>query len=228
MFSPFTSHLGTNYCPRDEEIPRIKNLLIKPSVRLTRLNDEIAGLRMALDRLIEEHNALSAYVDSHKALLSPIRRLPLDVIEEIFMFCVPYGMSATEGPLLLGGICRSWRAISISMPRLWSYIHVVSPSWYLSLPERGQYDARFGKWLNVCTRRAGSLLLSISLADRVISAETLRVLVSLASRWGSIRFVLPLLLLQRLSDSLVETDVPLLRDIDLTIFPPRLKSCDSQ
>jgi hypothetical protein len=32
---------------------------------------------------------LGAYVDTHKALISPARRLPLDIIEEIFVACLP-------------------------------------------------------------------------------------------------------------------------------------------
>ncbi|KAJ6544214.1 hypothetical protein B0H19DRAFT_898859, partial [Mycena capillaripes] len=123
MASHFAPQLGTNYCPKDKEVLEIKALLVKPSHRLKRLDDEIADLQKAIDKLAEERNSLSAYVDAHKALISPARRLPLDIIQEIFIACLPThrncAMSASEAPVLLGRICSSWRAISLSTPRLW-------------------------------------------------------------------------------------------------------------
>ncbi|KAJ6581969.1 hypothetical protein B0H19DRAFT_893223, partial [Mycena capillaripes] len=123
MSSPFAARLGTNYCPKDEEILEIKTLLIEPYLRLKRLDDEIADLQRAIDKLAEERDGLGVFVEGHKALLSPVRRLPLDVIQEIFIACIPTHrncvMSASEAPVLLGRICSSWRAISLSMPRLW-------------------------------------------------------------------------------------------------------------
>ncbi|KAJ7697841.1 hypothetical protein B0H17DRAFT_912889, partial [Mycena rosella] len=121
--SPFISKLGTNYCPEDAEIAAIRILLGEPTRRLLDLDDEIAGLRKALDKLTKVRAGLSAYVDAHRALISPLRRLPIDIIEEIFMACLPTHrncvMSAMEAPVLLGRICSSWRALSLSTPRLW-------------------------------------------------------------------------------------------------------------
>ncbi|KAJ7442985.1 hypothetical protein FB451DRAFT_1376817 [Mycena latifolia] len=89
MSSPFTSKLGTNYCPQDAEIAQIQTLLIQPTLRLKRLDDEIAVLQKALDKLTEERTGIGAYVDAHKALISTVRRLPLDVVQEIFTACIP-------------------------------------------------------------------------------------------------------------------------------------------
>ncbi|KAJ7252099.1 hypothetical protein B0H12DRAFT_966255, partial [Mycena haematopus] len=123
MSSPFASRLGTNYCPADEESAQIQGLLVEPCLRLKQLDDEIAVIRKALDTLTEEHDTIADYVAAHKALLSPVRRLPLDVIEGIFIACLPTHrncvMSATEAPVILGRICSSWRTISLSTPRLW-------------------------------------------------------------------------------------------------------------
>ncbi|KAJ7432577.1 hypothetical protein FB451DRAFT_1316378 [Mycena latifolia] len=69
MSPPFTSKLGTNYCPRDEEIAEIKALLIEPTLRLADLDHRIADLQKALDKLVDEHARISAYVDGYKALI---------------------------------------------------------------------------------------------------------------------------------------------------------------
>ncbi|KAJ7480606.1 hypothetical protein FB451DRAFT_1030980, partial [Mycena latifolia] len=94
------------------------------------LDDEIANLQKALDKLADERARLSTYVDGHRALISPARRLPLDIIE-IFLACLPMHrncvMSAVEAPVLLGRICSAWRAISFSIPCLWSRLNIVEP-----------------------------------------------------------------------------------------------------
>ncbi|KAJ6557851.1 hypothetical protein B0H19DRAFT_906207, partial [Mycena capillaripes] len=123
MSSPFAHRLETNYFPDDEEVLEIQGLLVEPTLRLKRLDDEIADLQKAIDKLAEERNSLGAYVAAHKALISPVRRLPLDIIQEIFIACLPTHrycvMSASEAPILLGRICSAWRAISFSTPQLW-------------------------------------------------------------------------------------------------------------
>ncbi|KAJ7699006.1 hypothetical protein B0H17DRAFT_863976, partial [Mycena rosella] len=123
MSSPFALKLGTNHCPEDEEIAQIRALLTEPAIRLKSLDDEISKLQVVLDRMKEERSRLGTYVEGHRALISLARRLPLDIIQEIFLACIPTHrncvMSATEAPVLLGRICSSWRSISLSTPRLW-------------------------------------------------------------------------------------------------------------
>ncbi|KAF8138062.1 hypothetical protein K438DRAFT_1427370, partial [Mycena galopus ATCC 62051] len=71
---------------------------------------------------------IQAYIDSNKALISHPRRLPPDIVREIFVACLPVHrnavMSAQEAPLLLGRICSAWRAITLYTPRLWASLHV--------------------------------------------------------------------------------------------------------
>ncbi|KAJ7030116.1 hypothetical protein C8F04DRAFT_918377, partial [Mycena alexandri] len=99
--------------------------------RLKRLDDKIADLQKTTDSLTDEHASVRSFVDAHDALLSPLRRLRLDVIQEMIVACLPTHrncvMSAVEAPLLLGRICSAWRAISLSTPRLWARLHIVEP-----------------------------------------------------------------------------------------------------
>ncbi|KAJ7875676.1 hypothetical protein B0H13DRAFT_1006898 [Mycena leptocephala] len=100
MASPFAPQLGTNYCPTDDEVGEIKAFLIEPTLRLKRLDDEISDLQRAIDKLRAERESLGADVKAHRALISPVRRLPLDIIQEIFIACLPTHrncvMSASE------------------------------------------------------------------------------------------------------------------------------------
>ncbi|KAF8213658.1 hypothetical protein K438DRAFT_1547607, partial [Mycena galopus ATCC 62051] len=127
MASPFLLRLGTNYCPTDDEVVDIKDFLVEPTLRLKELGDKIAELQQTIDKLAEERDGIRTYVEAHKALISPVRRLPLDIMQEIFIACLPTHrncvMSASEAPVLLGRICSSWRALSLSTPRLWASLH---------------------------------------------------------------------------------------------------------
>ncbi|KAJ7634616.1 hypothetical protein FB45DRAFT_470590 [Roridomyces roridus] len=129
MDSPFTSKLGTNYCPTAEDAVEIQAFLAQPLRQMECLDRKIAELQHALNKLLEEREGLGSIVQSHEALLSPIRRMPADMMQEIFLACLPTHrncvMDAREAPLLLGRICSAWRALSLATPRLWASLHIV-------------------------------------------------------------------------------------------------------
>ncbi|KAJ7466897.1 hypothetical protein FB451DRAFT_1178162 [Mycena latifolia] len=207
--SPFASKLGRSYCPKDEEVG-IKSLLVHPSLQLERL-DEIADMQKAIDKLKEhwQRDSLAVYMEGYKALISLVRRLPLDIVQAIFMACIPTRncvMSAREAPVLLGRICNAWRGISLSTPRL-------------KLAQRLETTKT---WLG----RSGHCALSISLESGVRYSRLLeesaspytdlflQALIPFASHWQHIHFTIPSTVLQSLSH-LAETDVPMLKSVAL-------------
>ncbi|KAJ7162273.1 hypothetical protein C8R46DRAFT_955222 [Mycena filopes] len=233
MSSPFASKLGTNYCPKDEERVEIESLLVEPTLRLSRLDEEIVDLQKAIDKLAAERETLGAFVDAHKALMSPTRRLPLDVLEAIFIACLPTHrncvMSASEAPVLLGRICSDWRAISLSTPRLWASLHIVIP------PSDDRLTRSFvaetvalrltttETWL----ARSGQRPLSISLFDSrssppptlgppAINSPFLRLLVQFAPRWQHILLDVPAAVLGEIRH-LTGTDVPMLESLTINM-----------
>ncbi|ESK84144.1 hypothetical protein Moror_17013 [Moniliophthora roreri MCA 2997] len=118
------SHFGTNYAPSPQEVSDIRTLLIEPEKTLQALEKEIA-------RLQAQREKLKSFIDNHHALLSPIRRVHTDIMREIFENCLLQDhlpiRSLREAPLLLTGICRTWREVAISMPRLWNRLHITVP-----------------------------------------------------------------------------------------------------
>ncbi|KAF7376871.1 F-box domain-containing protein [Mycena sanguinolenta] len=231
MASPFVSRLGTNYCPTDEEILEINALLVEPILRLKGLDDEITKFQKSIDQLAEERSRVAAYVEGHRALISPVRRLPLDVIQELFVACLPTHrncvMNASEVPLLLGRVCNSWRAISLSTPRLWSSLHVVEPLWSPDDPSSALLEDKVARRLEITQTwlgRSGQCPLSISLQSapegisptsspspsaRARSTRFMETLLSFAPRWQHIQFTSPLSLLSEVM-SHFEAEVPLL------------------
>ena len=143
--SPYASNLHTNYTPTDSEILQIKQFLTEPLKRLSSLDAEIDRVQSILNELHRERCALSDEIEAHRALISPIRQLPLDVLGEIFVHCLPEGrnavMSSQEAPILLGHICSAWRSIALSTPWLWSSLHIPTPT-PTQIIETGQVPAQ--------------------------------------------------------------------------------------
>ncbi|KAJ7037446.1 hypothetical protein C8F04DRAFT_1092504 [Mycena alexandri] len=226
MISPFASKLGTNYCPSDEEVLEIQRLLVQPLSRLKGIDDKISELQKAIDELAEERDSVSTYVEAHEALLSPLRRLPLDIIQEMFIACLPTHrncvMSAVEAPVLLGRICSLWRTVSLSTPRLWARLHIAEPKQPGQTPT---YEAQYAQqvantiaWLG----RSGICPLSISLEGSQYPPSSaagsvspfVEVIVSHASRWQHIAITASSLALDTVF-SLTDNDVPLLETLEI-------------
>ncbi|KAJ7650759.1 hypothetical protein FB45DRAFT_1018142 [Roridomyces roridus] len=118
--SPFQEHLYTNYIPTDDEMDQIR-------ADLPQHEAELVSLNKLIRELTARHNGIKAHIDSHRALISYARRLPQDIIEEIFLACLPTEgcpkLNSREAPLILGHICGLWRSIAFGMPSLWSSLH---------------------------------------------------------------------------------------------------------
>ncbi|KAJ7080534.1 hypothetical protein C8R44DRAFT_653571, partial [Mycena epipterygia] len=125
--SPFADKLHTNYVPTEPEISEIRNLLVEPADELARVDAQIEEQEVVLSQLKAKRAALEAAIDAHKALTSPIRRVPRDILLEIFFSCLPTAHNAVidphEAPLLLGYICKHWRSVACSTPGIWSSLH---------------------------------------------------------------------------------------------------------
>ncbi|PPQ73309.1 hypothetical protein CVT26_015337 [Gymnopilus dilepis] len=114
--------------PSPALVTEIKRRMTQPILELQRRNEEIEGLTRAMDALGKECDDLEASIADHQTILSPIRRLPPDILHEIFYHCLPTHrnpvMSEREAPILFTVVCRSWRSIALSSPRLWTRVHI--------------------------------------------------------------------------------------------------------
>ncbi|KAK7001868.1 F-box domain-containing protein [Favolaschia claudopus] len=106
--------------------------------RLGDIDAELAELRARVETLSAERKLIAAALDS---VVYPILTLPIEITSEIFThhvdglqdsevaddedsrLCLVELESATSaGPLFLAQICRTWRAIALNMPSLWSRV----------------------------------------------------------------------------------------------------------
>ncbi|KAJ7647980.1 hypothetical protein FB45DRAFT_734246, partial [Roridomyces roridus] len=104
------------------------------SPQITQYDNEIHRLEERLDKLRAERCQLTTYVDACRALFSPVRRLPNELLENIFDMCAPpsaHKLSFSDTPseeltrlakghlLQLSQVCSRWHKIALETPRLW-------------------------------------------------------------------------------------------------------------
>ncbi|KAE9397259.1 hypothetical protein BT96DRAFT_823573, partial [Gymnopus androsaceus JB14] len=126
--SPFVSIIGTNHVPSTAELKSLKAHLVHPEIELSRLETEIDRVQTLLSGLLSEKQKLKDYVEAHRALASPVRQIPPETLAEIFVECLPTApsypvRSLAEAPLILTIICRDWRRVALTTPRLWASLH---------------------------------------------------------------------------------------------------------
>ncbi|KAF8173055.1 hypothetical protein BJ912DRAFT_859623 [Pholiota molesta] len=144
---------------------------------LTRLKKEFVDTRLHLDKL--------------EALLSPIRLLPIEVLGEIFNYCLDdtslEPMSLNSGPLLMTHVCSTWRRIAINKSNLWANIWVTIDN----DEDRGGWPALVKLWIE----RSGQLPLRFHIQETEkhdyahhpdsVFFRVLDVLLPQAHRWKS-------------------------------------------
>lgn len=236
MESPFSGMLKTNYIPLDTEVEQIRQLITGQVEMLLRLEELITHLsdRDLIDDLTQDRDALNEYIQDHHALISGARRMPRDVVEEVFIHCLSADhnarMRSYEAPIKLGRICGSWREICLTCPRLWSSLHVDADS----VPDdKLQLQVEAAEiWLI----RSGARLLSLSFSVRphdyrngplIYESETIQQLMHVFSacsrRWKSLDISMPMSSFSSWSPSLTTVDVPMLEVVKFRLLDPSPK-----
>jgi hypothetical protein len=165
--SPFSAFLRTNYSPTEKERGGIITFCLQPLQDIQDIQTEVRELEMRINDLCIKRQRLQALVDDHQALLSPIRKLPPEVLQIIFVECIdPYPsypvMHPASAPLVLGRVCSGWRQVAYRTPALWNCIHIVIPYDRINSVASGLADLRLQamkEWL----ARSGALPLHLSL-----------------------------------------------------------------
>ncbi|KAJ3515219.1 hypothetical protein NLJ89_g1888 [Agrocybe chaxingu] len=177
LLDRFKAHLGTNYAPTEVEVAELKRILHEPDAQIRALDEQIGQKEAELEELRKRREALVHSTRGPRALLSPIRRIPQDILQEILLACLPGEryptMSADEPPMLLTRISSHWRQVAHRTPRLWDAIHIPAPSTALFIDDpvsdteamANITDKRIGA-VNAWLSRSGACPLSISLWER--------------------------------------------------------------
>ncbi|KAG2156716.1 uncharacterized protein EDB93DRAFT_1246910 [Suillus bovinus] len=141
LHSPILEPLSLSYYPPTSHVPSDKVQTIHAVVtqrksQLAALDDRIELLNHAMEelqviqaRLKEKRAIVQESLKYHEALASPARcLLPSELLGEIFLRCLPQTNyvtpSSNECPMVLTKVCRHWRVVALSTPRLWASLSI--------------------------------------------------------------------------------------------------------
>ncbi|KAG1862097.1 hypothetical protein DFJ58DRAFT_725515 [Suillus subalutaceus] len=131
----FSYRRPTSHVPSDN-IPTIHAVVTQRKSQLAALDNHIDLLNHALEklqgiqaRLKEQRAIVQESLAFHEALVSPAPYLlPSELLGEIFLWCLPQinyiTPSSNECPIVLTRVCRHWRAVALSTPRLWASLSI--------------------------------------------------------------------------------------------------------
>ncbi|KAJ7611681.1 hypothetical protein FB45DRAFT_716777, partial [Roridomyces roridus] len=91
--------------------------------QLERYGPELLRLQGILVSLWQHKARLERYQECCIGFLSPVRRLPAEILQTIFLL----GSESSQTPNVIpvpGQVCRRWRDVVVGTPELWSRISV--------------------------------------------------------------------------------------------------------
>ncbi|KAH7887151.1 hypothetical protein F5I97DRAFT_2021313, partial [Phlebopus sp. FC_14] len=119
-----------NFVARPAEREAIDAIVAERQPQITHLtlSQKLYGVQAKLDALQAELRERKSRVQEsskfHRTLTSAIRRLPPEILGEIFLYCLPEYPYITQchryTPLVLTWVCQRWRSIAMATPQLWS------------------------------------------------------------------------------------------------------------
>lgn len=93
--------------------------------------ETLASLDAEIRDLHSQRDLVAQFIDTHRIIVHPIRRLPTELLRLIFITAIdqtPIQVPLVHDVLPLAftftWVCSRWRAIALTMPQLWSNIHI--------------------------------------------------------------------------------------------------------
>ncbi|KAF7317089.1 F-box domain-containing protein [Mycena chlorophos] len=123
----------SNEPPLDLEIPSLRLLEHDLNEDLALLTEQISAAETRLEQLREQKKVVDSRKSALCGSLSPMRRLPAELLSEIFLWLQPHRsrmrpvfapLNITTEPWPLMHVCRRWRSTASSTSALWSHLSI--------------------------------------------------------------------------------------------------------
>ncbi|KAJ7193909.1 hypothetical protein GGX14DRAFT_587243 [Mycena pura] len=166
--------------PSNLEAAAIQNAVNTAEQNIITVDKEVERLQRALDQLSARRTELEDFRMSHKSAISSLRKLPNEILGEIFLladFCwnEMFKELCYAPKWIVTRVCTGWRAVATSTPSLWAKISVGPWS-------KGRLSDRcFACLLSQQVKWTGEspLVVSYMTGDK----DGLDILLSVADRW---------------------------------------------
>ncbi|KAJ6556635.1 hypothetical protein DFH09DRAFT_1491284 [Mycena vulgaris] len=188
---------------------------------------EMENLQRALVKLVADRDTLRSHLNGCRSVFSPVRRLPAELLVDIFDMCAPPCAGDFIGTetaadeldrlskwylLQISQVCSRWNAVTMGTPRLWSTIVVNLTLWN----ETPASSALFLDRLESSLERGGSYALTLKVAlvgGHPTERPVCEALVKHSRRWRDVH-VINFGSLEHLAG--VKGNLPLLEDLHIT------------
>ncbi|KAJ7306163.1 hypothetical protein DFH08DRAFT_517625 [Mycena albidolilacea] len=122
--SPIPSDLlETNRPPTDPEILDIHGAIDEKRAQKTRLEARIAAVQSLLEKLRVDCDNLDDDIQAHEGTLSPLRRIPIELLSLIFVFASRFKYLEPT-PWTASQVCHLWRTVALSQSSFWATINL--------------------------------------------------------------------------------------------------------
>ncbi|KAK7443165.1 hypothetical protein VKT23_015763 [Stygiomarasmius scandens] len=179
------------YFAQAQSTTHIQQTLLAGQSDLAAYDKEIIRVQAVLDDLYKKREQLVTYLQACKSQLAPIRRLPFELLNKIFLLVYQDSLSkssksASSLPILLSNVCVGWRDVAYATPHIWNQLDVHFPS--LSTHAVGAIRSRLQRSRN--TSLSLNLTGTFSSDTLSVCAEVLEYLLRESHRWQHLHFEL--------------------------------------
>ncbi|KIJ61868.1 hypothetical protein HYDPIDRAFT_30936 [Hydnomerulius pinastri MD-312] len=183
--TPFSQYNSVNFVPGPKDIAFIDGVVSDRNSQLLGLACEISRVESTIWKLAniraqleESRSHVRQSMLTHQALTSPARRLPPEVLGEIFYRCLPRTPYITprdvECPMVLTKVCHYWRAVAMSTPRLWSSVTI-----HLQRVTKVEFRPGYDAWL----AKAKSVPLAVRVLNDIDASDADSICISSVVEW---------------------------------------------
>ncbi|RXW23006.1 hypothetical protein EST38_g2848 [Candolleomyces aberdarensis] len=135
-FAKYFAEIWTLKSPQDEY--DIRQIIDRHRASIIRIDIELASKSSSpgtdLESLKSQRAEHMEALENHCRLLSPIERVPADLLRMIFLHCLPDiderdpQVFANDAPYVLLEVCKLWGAVASGYPSLWNRIVIKPPT----------------------------------------------------------------------------------------------------
>ncbi|KAJ7676857.1 hypothetical protein DFH06DRAFT_614806 [Mycena polygramma] len=134
--------ISGNLPPTDLQSRDIRRMLAVEDAELVQLDQTILAVSLVLSELESQRSRRWETVVALHGAISPIRRIPPEIVADIFLLCRDNSMTSLtysiadprEAPIVLGQVSSRWRSICHGTPLLWNNVRLMSGSGMPGLP----------------------------------------------------------------------------------------------
>lgn len=122
---PFEERMTTSNDILSDQDDKTARLMLEDEIKdITLLKNTIASIKDVLEGLILQLQSRTGRVDRLRTGIAPHKKLPAEVLANIFVATFRPHEAFDLTPLPLTQVCSRWRKIAFAAPQIWSHIFV--------------------------------------------------------------------------------------------------------